>query len=133
MFKRIYNDTAALHSVDHSLDEPLQVEVLKKDTVNPDDVLFKVIYSLDPETGLPKGDLQMFLSVDTSPEVKDFIQKNLLRPSAEKPKDSGLSVDEMNALSRHPGEQRDAYISRMNDYFASMREANKVKTNSNDV
>ena len=53
MFIRIYNDTAALHSVDHSLDEPLQEEVLKKDTVNPDDVLFKVIYSLDPETGHP--------------------------------------------------------------------------------
>lgn len=133
MFKRIYNDTVALHAVDHSLDEPLAEVIEKKDTVNPDEVLFKVIYALDPETGLPKGDLQMFLSVETSPEVRDFIQKNLMRPSVEKPKDCGLSIDEMNALSRHPGENRDAYISRMNDYFVNMREANNVKTKSIDV
>ena len=124
MNKRIYNDTAALHAVNHKKDFVQLPEQLNKDNKSSDDVLIKYIYAEDPRTGLPRGDMQLFMSVDASPEVKDYIAKNLMQPTSQKPVDSGLSVDEMNALSRHAGESRDSYISRMNEYFTQMREAN---------
>lgn len=129
MFTRVYNDTEAVHALDKSKNRPLVIEDLKKDTVSSDDVLLKVIYAADPVTLLPSGDLQVFMSAEASPEVKDYISKNLMRPQqVEKPKDTGLSVDEMHALTRSPSESRDEYVARMNNYFHNLREVNKSRT-----
>lgn len=128
--KRIYADTENLHLVDHSEDLIIESEVAKKDNSSADDVLLKVIYALDPVTFLPTGDLQVFMSEDASPEVRDYIQRNLMAATGTKPTDSGLSVDEMHALSRHAGESRDAYISRMNDYFVNIHKASVASKES---
>lgn len=42
--------------------------------------LLDEIFSVDPLTGLPKGDLQYWLSKDGNPQVKNFIESCLLAP-----------------------------------------------------
>lgn len=38
------------------------------------------IFSVDPETGNPRGDIQYFLSKDGNPEVKAWLESHLLQP-----------------------------------------------------
>lgn len=38
------------------------------------------IFSVDPETGNPRGDIQYFLSKDGNPQVKAWLESNLLAP-----------------------------------------------------
>ena len=41
--------------------------------------LLNLIYGVDENTGLPCGDLSMYLSPKTNPEVRNFIEMNLMR------------------------------------------------------
>ena len=43
--------------------------------------LLDVIYCLDSDTKLPKGDILMYISAKTSPEVRQFILDNLMSPN----------------------------------------------------
>ena len=38
------------------------------------------IFSVDPVTGFPKGDIQYYLSADGNPMVKQWLETHLLKP-----------------------------------------------------
>ena len=44
------------------------------------DEILKDIFSVDPESGLPRGDLAYYLSPDGNPTVKAWLENNLLKP-----------------------------------------------------
>ena len=46
---------------------------------NLDDII-REIFSVDPISGFPKGDIQYYLSKDGNPDVKRWIENNLLTP-----------------------------------------------------
>ena len=54
-------------------------QVEQPDTVKTDDQLLQYIFGCDPVTGLPIGDLAIYLGDDANPEIKAYIEKNLLK------------------------------------------------------
>lgn len=79
------------------------------------DPLLKIIYGVNEDTGLPRGDYALYLSDKTSPEVRNYIQKNLLSENAV----STLSASNDNEILpfiRESYETRDEYVKRISDY-----------------
>lgn len=98
--------------------EPI-VETKKIDSkVGSDSSLLSAIYSLDPITNAPTGDIACYVSDKTSPDVKRFILENLMRDvsSDAMPAVSGLSDDEILTYQRGRDESRDAYALRLSEY-----------------
>lgn len=54
------------------------------------DAVLKEVFSVDPVSGFPRGDIQYWLSKDGNPMVKDWLTNNLLAPRA---KQTGTSVE----------------------------------------
>ena len=54
------------------------------------DRILKEIYSVDENSGLPIGDLAFYLSPDGNPQIKAWLENNLLKPRAAA---RGTSVD----------------------------------------
>ena len=59
------------------------------DVRNKDSQLLDYIYALDPVTSLPCGDLAIYLGDKANPEIRNFIEMNLLKPLAP---DTGSSM-----------------------------------------
>lgn len=115
---------------------PCSPEYEKKEVLvrNKFDDLLDIIYSIDSRTGTPSGDLAVFMSKDANPEIRDFIQKNLMMeiPSAE---GSGLVMsdalrnsftknitdDDIAEFSRNAGETSEDYAKRLSDKVHNMR------------
>lgn len=98
--------------------EPI-VETKKIDSkIGSDTSLLSAIYSLDPITHAPTGDIACYVSDKTSSDVKRFILENLMRDvsSDAMPAVSGLSDDEILTYQRGRDESRDAYASRLSEY-----------------
>lgn len=101
---------------------------------NKFDDLLDIIYSIDPRTGTPRGDLAVFMSKDANPEIRDFIQQNLMMemPNVE---GSGLVMsdalrnsftknitdDDIAEFSRNAGETSEDYAKRLSDKVHNMR------------
>lgn len=88
------------------------------DYVAPDselDMVLREIFTVDPDTGAPKGDITYFMSGNGNPMVKQWIQQNLfssMRSSGgydPKTTDDDLIVE----MSRQDGETVSAYSSRL--------------------
>lgn len=78
--------------------------------------LFEQIFSIDPVTGLPQGDLAVFMSENTSPEVKRFIEMNLHQPynvDGDTSGRQGLTDDDVAAYMRESNESVRDYAARM--------------------
>lgn len=72
------------------------------------------IFSVDPRTGAPKGDIAYFLSKDGNPEVKAWLETNLLQPRRSVSSHPDGVTDEVIAeFSRNPGESGLDYASRL--------------------
>lgn len=73
------------------------------------------IFSVDPVTGNPRGDIQYFMSKDGNPQVKAWLESNLLQPRRENPSYDGVDVtdDLIAEFSRKSGENVEAYASRL--------------------
>lgn len=91
--------------------------------------LFNVIFSVDPITGLPQGDLAVFINENTSPEVKQYITQNLMldvsssaAPSVMAKDLSSLDDDMINQLSRGSNESLSDYRDRMINFVKSQRD-----------
>lgn len=72
-----------------------------------------VIYGVDPVTKLPRGDYAVYLDKNTSPEIREYIQRNLLTertPSASVEFDKG---DEVFDFIRERNESMDDYTRRI--------------------
>lgn len=84
------------------------------------DSLLSAIYTLDPVTKLPTGDISCYVSANTSPEVKKFILDNLMRDVSANAIDKipdGLSDDDAFALTRQRGESREKYMDRLKKFM----------------
>lgn len=77
------------------------------------------IYTVDKSTGAPIGDIAVFLSKNTSPEVKQFIQMNLMSPVKSVGQVTGLSDDDILSMQRQPGESKFDYVQRLYDTIKS--------------
>lgn len=100
--------------------------------------LFNIIFSVDPVTGLPQGDLAVFMSENTSPEVKQYITQNLMldvsssaAPSVMAKDSSSLDDDMINQLSRGSFESLSDYRDRMINFVKSQRD-DLQKMNNNE-
>lgn len=90
--------------------------------------LFDLIFSVNPITKLPSGDVQQYLSDNVSPQIREFIRQQFLQPSNGGVVSSqGLSDDEINELSRHSGESFVDYKLRMVEYVNSLRDKPKTE------
>lgn len=122
----------------------------KVDVKDKNKQVLDFIFGIDPLTGHPCGDLAQYVNDKVNPEVRMFIEQNLLIP---REGDSGLSIDQdtvnkMNAnltdddvarFSRNHGESKEDYALRLKDYFehekyerARKREVARLKKIIND-
>lgn len=88
----------------------------------PEDSLLSLVYSLDPITKLPTGDLGYLVSDKANPEVKNWILQNIMidvSSAAAPAPPKGLSDDDIASLARDPHESSQAYMERVNQYAKS--------------
>ena len=92
--------------------------------------LFDMIFSVNPLTGLPQGDLALFMNENTSPEVRQYITQNLMSdnsagivPSVSAKDSDSISDDMIVELSRRDGESLGSYRDRMIDYVKSQAQS----------
>lgn len=121
-------------SVDTTKREYVGVE---SDDVSPDDALLDLIYTSDPVSGLPVGDLAIFMNEKANPEVRAFIQDKLLRenPNISRADVSNevynkfrtvLTDDDIQYFSRNHGESNEEFADRIKLYLHNEKE--KVRT-----
>ena len=102
------------------------------DVIEPNQALLDIIFASDPVSGLPSGDLSAFMGDKTNPEVKMFIQSQLLqeRIDSASPMDlppdvtnkfKSISDDDIALFSRNHNESREDYAHRLQLYFANER------------
>lgn len=96
--------------------------------------LMDLIYGVDENTGLPCGDISMFLSPRTNPEIKAFIDMNLMRDNSDGKSQVSIPNDVLNKMcttitdddiarfSRGGDESREDYALRIRNYLDSEKE-----------
>ena len=76
------------------------------------------IFSVDPVTGFPKGDIQYYLSADGNPMVKQWLETHLLKPRQSSGRTmQGLTDDMIAEFSRRPGESIEDYQYRLTSLY----------------
>lgn len=61
--------------------EEVDVAHVSKDVRrDPNEQLFDVVFAVNPVTRLPQGDIALFMSENTSPDIKRFIEMQLHKP-----------------------------------------------------
>lgn len=117
--------------------------VVINDVVDPEyvpstsqlDEILKDIFSVDPESGLPRGDLAYYLSPDGNPTVKAWLENNLLKPRAKRVGSSieGVTDDMLNEYSRGKDESVADYAERLRSiYDSATAEIEKLKNGGNE-
>lgn len=104
----------------------------KEDTVHSDEQLLDYIYAVDPVTALPSGDLSVYLGDKANPEIRQYIEMNLLQPSnvdkgSSLPTDitnkfKSVSDDDIAFFSRSKSESREEYADRIKAFFISEKQ-----------
>lgn len=97
----------------YSVDDP----AIDKQETNLDAVIDE-IFSVDPATGFPRGDIAYYLSKDGNPTIKDWLERNLMRPRAVNTGHVGMDEDMIEEFSRRPDESVEDYAARL----ASLRD-----------
>ena len=79
--------------------------------------LLDEIYAVDPRSGMPKGDIQYFLSKDGNPQVKAFIESQLFAKRQVEPQydPAHFSDDLLYEFKRQDGESVAHYAKRIDD------------------
>lgn len=89
----------------------------------------KVIYTYDKEQGVIHGDLAMYMSNDTRPELRQFIVNNLLgRVESVGKIPNGLSDSDVENLSLRSDDTIDSYTSRVRTYLDSIKPKEEIKS-----
>lgn len=95
--------------VDESEEEQI-VELIE----SPIGAVLQEIFSVDPVSGFPKGDIAYFLSKDGNPQVKAWLETNLLQPRRQvSAKPDGVTDELIAEFSRMPGESNLDFASRL--------------------
>lgn len=96
---------------------PVEIPEAKDELLKPTpgQKMLSLIY-LPDSSGLPRGAMQVYLSDKASPEMRQFIEQNILVdiPSDNNSKFDGLDDDFKLAFERGELESREAYIERIN-------------------
>lgn len=72
------------------------------------------IFSVDPVSGFPKGDIQYYLSPEGNPQVKQWLENNLLKPRMASSKNpDGVTDDMIAEFSKKKSESASAYAERL--------------------
>ena len=76
------------------------------------------IFAVDPVTGFPRGDIQYYLSASGNPQVKQWLETNILKPrmSANSTM-QGLSDDLIAEMSQRKNESLEAYTARVRGIY----------------
>lgn len=82
---------------------------------SPLGLMLKEIFQVDPVSGFPRGDIQYYLSGDGNPQIKQWLENNLLKPRMISTGSSldGVTDDMIAEFSRKSGESVDSYRSRL--------------------
>lgn len=77
--------------------------------------LLDSIFTVDEKTGLPKTDIQYYLSTNSNPTVREWLINNLMKPRADKLRSSveGVTDDMLFEFTRKPGEEFEDYRDRI--------------------
>lgn len=95
----------------------------------------KEIFSVDEVSGLPKGDMAYYLSPDGNPQVKAWLENNLLKPRAIKQGSSieGVTDDMLEEFSKRSDESSFDYQVRLRSiYDDAVATIQKSKENANE-
>ena len=121
MFSQRLSPQTGAKTIPHKFEKP--------DVKSKDSQLLDYIYSINPVTDLPQGDLAVYLGDKANPEIKNFIQMNLLHENVDRRSGMRLSQDVLNkfrehitdddiaAFSRNHGESKEEYADRMKLYM----------------
>lgn len=91
--------------------------------------LFDSIFAIDERTKLPQGDIAVYMSENTSPEVRQFIQQNLLHENNAVLPENGKDLDDdvIASLTRGKSESVSQYRDRVISWLKqSIRETSDV-------
>lgn len=95
--------------------------------VREHDPILDMIYVQDERTALPKGDLSVYLGANVAPEVRDYIQKNLMCSTSENLSTLDVDDDTLMLLTRGVDESRQSYVRRVNAYMKENIENEKIR------
>lgn len=90
------------------------------------------IFTVDEKSGLPRTDVQYYLSANGNPEVREWLINNLMKPRADKLHQNvdGVTDDMLIEFSRQADEDFESYRKRIYNLGVEAREffeANKPK------
>lgn len=111
--------------------EPVDISQLKgseSSKKKSDSSVFKIIFADDPVTGRPRSDLGTYLTDETNPLVRDFIERQLRQDFNGKSSSipDGISDRDLAILTKDRFESIDEYVKRVNQYCQAQRQ--KVQT-----
>lgn len=89
---------------------------VRQEPITDSERLFMEIYSVNPRTHLPDGDIALFMGENTAPEIRDYISKNLMQDYGAKvdsAKYNGVDDDTLAMYIRNQGESLQDYRDRM--------------------
>lgn len=136
---RIQDYNRAIHIDDLEYNDDVVIIDKQADVVDTNKVLFDYIFGVDDVTGMPVGDLSVYMGEKANPEIKAFIQANLLQPLSTQKGSLGLPTDIVNkfkgkitdddiaAFSRNHNEDNEQYAMRMRSYFDNVRKQNEFE------
>lgn len=83
-----------------------------------DSSVFKIIFADDPVTGRPRSDLGTYLTDETNPLVRDFIERQLRQDFNGKSQSipEGISDRDLAILTKDRFESIDEFVKRVNQY-----------------
>lgn len=96
-----------------------------KEISSPNDSFLQLVYGLDPVTRLPSNDISVLMSDKVNPELKLWIQQNLMVDvsSAAMPTlPDGISDADAFSLARDSRESVKEYCDRLNTFFREQKE-----------
>lgn len=110
----------------------LSSEPIEKSVDSDQEALLRLIFTIDPDSNLPKGDIGQVLGKNLAPEVVQFIKDNLMADVSKfgaigMP--AGVDDDVALNLARDVNETRSQYIQRVKDYMFDQRETIRLEKN----
>lgn len=76
------------------------------------------IFAVDPVTGFPRGDIQYYLSASGNPQVKQWLETNILKPRMSANSiTQGLSDDLIAEMSQRKNESLEDYTARVRGIY----------------
>ena len=122
-----FSQYSDLRHLSHNL--PLPEDQVPKLNSSKEDNVLNIIFAIDPVTGRPRSDLGTYLTDETNPLIREYIERQLrtdFTSSSSVNVPEGISDDDLVTLTRDRSETVDDYVKRVNDYC--LRQRSKVQS-----